>query len=468
MLCRLVYLEPVFVDSFLKKCRNWCATVEVVAVEGTRKSTVRGLQDAGDTRMRARPHPLPVLLLSGDLVSPPSRFACLVRSLRFSPHAGPRVGGEMLTMYRTHGSGILVLLAVFHCRASAAAVHGRCVRCSAGGSDDKDSGLPRAEVHQALQRLFAIPTTAYTNAYGEAGADMRPAMPTFTFGPEDGGIMKLAMPSFALRQNGNARSVGRDNAAATTSLAERAGSSGSSDSVMSALLGTGSRGAVKSASGLGAAGSGLREEVGEELGESGKWTVGSQWLSLAQKSSSVAPAHSIQHVHSMVAKPAVAVEKTSSRAAQVRQVPAAARHASAKKVPAAAKQKQIQAAVSAQQALQLHAKTMQLHNGAALSASALASADAEGERIKAMAQARLMKKSLASMKHEHTDASDAGPSMHAHGKKAAGLDGQISGSGKWLAKAVMILATVAGTCICGGICGKPRKGGREKEREGGS
>ncbi len=313
-------------------------------------------------------------------------------------------------------------------------------------SDDGDFGLPRVEVAHTLQRLFAIPTTAYTNAYGEAGADMRPAMPTFTFGPEDGGIMKLAMPSFSLQQAANAHSGARNRAAATTSLAERAGNGGSSDSVMGALLGTGSRSAADSAIRLENPGSGL-----QEISESDKWTKGTQWLSLAQKSTSTAPvrAHAVQRAHSLVAKSAVAVQKATAREHVSSGAPA---HMAAKGVPAAAaKQQQIQAA-SSQQSLQVQAKTMELsRNGAALSASALASVD--GDRIKALAQARLMKKSLASMKHEHTDATDTGPSMHGR-TKSSGLDSQISGSGKWLAKAVMILASVAGTCICVGICGE--------------
>lgn len=270
---------------------------------------------------------------------------------------------------------------------------------------------------------------------------MRPAMPTFTFGPQDGGIIKLAMPSFALQQTGHAGSVGRGNAA-TTSLAERTGSSSGSDSVMSALLGAGSLDASGSASRLETPGSGLKE-----MTESNKWTVGSQWLSLAQRSSSSVPVHSVQHTHSLVAKSAVAVEKTSSGASRVPAGQESAREARAM----AAKQQQIKTAAASQQSLKLHAETMQLSgNGAALSASALASV--EGDRLKALARARLMKKSLDSMKHEHTDATDNGPSMHGR-TKASGLDSQISGSGKWLAKAVMILATVAGTCICGGICG---------------
>lgn len=332
-------------------------------------------------------------------------------------------------MVRTRGALVLAL--------------GLCT-CGLASCDDGDFGLPRVEVAHTLQRLFAIPTTAYTNAYGEAGADMRPAMPTFTFGPEDGGIMKLAMPSFSLEQTGNAGSVARDHAAATTSLAERASNSGTSDSVMGALLGTGRRSAADSAIGLENPGSGL-----QEISESDKWTMGSQWLSLAQKSVSTAPvrAHAVQRAHSLVAKAAVSVQKAT---AGEHVSSAATAHKAAKGAPStAAKQKKIQTA-SAQSSLQVHAKTMELsRNGAALSASALASVD--GERVKALAQARLMKKSLASMKHEHTDATDTGPSMHGRAK-SSGLDSQISGSGKWLAKAVMILATVAGTCICVGIC----------------
>ena len=90
-------------------------------------------------------------------------------------------------------------------------------------------------------------------------------------------------------------------------------------------------------------------------------------------------------------------------------------------------------------------------SGAALPASSLASV--EGARVKALAQARLKKKHniLSSMKREHTDSVDSGPSEH--GRKKANLDTQTTGSSKWLAKAVMVLAIIAGTCICGGICG---------------
>jgi hypothetical protein len=51
---------------------------------------------------------------------------------------------------------------------------------------------------------------------------------------------------------------------------------------------------------------------------------------------------------------------------------------------------------------------------------------------------------LASMKKEATD-SDSGPSDH--GRKA-NLDTQISGSSKWLAKAVMVSLLYALMCVC--------------------
>lgn len=296
---------------------------------------------------------------------------------------------------------------------------------------DEDFGLPPAEVSRTLERLFAIPTQAYTNAFGDAGADMRPAMPTFTFGPEDGGIMKLGMPSFALSQTTGSRSVGKAHAAPTTALAQRGTgmSDTGHDKVMSDLLGHGPR-----SSGLSAGvGSGLQQEVDE----SHKWSMGSQWLSLAQKSTA-ASALPVHHAHSLVTKAAVPVQKA---------IPAASKVA-AKAI--ASKQHNIAAAAVAQKA-QLHAVTTAL-SGAALSASSLASV--ESQRVKALAHARLAKKHdvLASMKREHTDATDDGPSEH--GRKKANLDSQISGSGKWLQKAVMVLAIIAGTCICGGICGE--------------
>jgi hypothetical protein len=73
-------------------------------------------------------------------------------------------------------------------------------------------------------------------------------------------------------------------------------------------------------------------------------------------------------------------------------------------------------------------------------------ASIDSARIKALAQARLMKKHnvLASMKKEATD-SDSGPSDH--GRKA-NLDTQISGSSKWLAKAVMVSLLYALMCVC--------------------
>lgn len=152
-----------------------------------------------------------------------------------------------------------------------AAVCGRAA-CDGPG----DGGLPAAEVSRTFERLFAIPTQAYTNAYGDAGVDMRPAMPTFTFGPADGGIMKLGMPSFALTETASASSVGgRVQPAPTTSLAQQG-----SDAVMSDLLGDDGRARPAVAASMGGPGSGLQQEVGE----SHKWAMGSQWLSLAQKS----------------------------------------------------------------------------------------------------------------------------------------------------------------------------------------
>ena len=134
-------------------------------------------------------------------------------------------------------------------------------------------------------------------------------------------------------------------------------------------------------------------------------------------------------MHSPVAKEAVAVSTHTS---------------------VALKQQHIAEAVAGQSAQKLHqVTTTALSGAAALTSSALASVDRN--RVKALAQARLKRKQLASMKDEHLDAADAGPSEH--GRKKANLDAQISGSGKWLQKAVMVLAIVAGTCICGGICG---------------
>jgi len=207
--------------------------------------------------------------------------------------------------------------------------------------DAGDFGLPTSEVSRTLQRLFAIPTTAYTNAAGEAGADMRPAMPTFTFGPDDGGIMKMAVPTFALSQTSGSKSVGSNSEATTTALY-------------------------------------------------------------------IAP--------------------------------------------------QIKALASAAKAVASQQRSVAAATGAALSASSLSAsklASVESQRVKALAQARLMKKHLvlASIKHEHVDVTDAGPSVHGRAKPA-NLDSQISGSSKWLAKAVMALALIAGTCICGGICGE--------------
>jgi len=170
----------------------------------------------------------------------------------------------------------------------------------ASNSDDDagDFGLPTAEVSRTLQRLFAIPTTAYTNAAGEAGADMRPAMPTFTFGPDDGGIMKMAVPTFALSQTSGSKSVGSNSEATTTALY-------------------------------------------------------------------IAP--------------------------------------------------QIKALASAAKAVASQQRSVAAATGAALSASSLSAsklASVESQRVKALAQARLMKKHivLASIKHEHVDVTDAGPS----------------------------------------------------------
>ena len=293
-----------------------------------------------------------------------------------------------------------------------------------------DGGLPAAEVSRTFERLFAIPTQAYTNAYGDAGVDMRPAMPTFTFGPADGGIMKLGMPSFALTETASASSVGgRVQPAPTTSLAQQG-----SDAVMSDLLGDDGRARPAVAASMGGPGSGLQQEVGE----SHKWAMGSQWLSLAQKSAAsgdaASPAGPVARSHSPVAKAAVTVNKHTSPAAKAAAV--------------ASKQQLVAAAVVGQSAQKLHAVTTTALSGAALTSSALASVDRN--RVKALAQARLKRKQLASMKDEHLDATDAGPSEH--GRKKANLDSQISGSGKWLQKAVMVLAIIAGTCICGGIC----------------
>ena len=186
------------------------------------------------------------------------------------------------------------------------------------------TGLAAAGASLTLERLFAVPTDAYTNAYGEAGVDMRPAVPVSNLG----GVIKLALPTLALSET---------------------------------------------ASSLGAA-------------------------------------------------PAVRA-KASSRSGLLQDGAVAAR-------------------------------TQSLSRSAALTASALASVDHQSGLAKAVAQARLKRKHnlLAAMKREHTDASDAGPSQHGRNAGKKGLDGQISGSGKWLAKAVMWLAIVAGTCILGGIC----------------
>jgi hypothetical protein len=235
-----------------------------------------------------------------------------------------------------------------------------------------DFGLAPAEVSQTMQRLFAIPTAAYTNAYGEASADMRPALPTFTFGPQDGGVMKLAMPTFALSQTSGSSSLGGTHHKAI---------------------------------------GGSQEEHKVK-----KIAMASKWLKLAQKSATGAPAHT---------EAALSAEKDEAAAALKQQPPASSGAA----------------------------RMQALSRASSLTASALASV--EGDRVKALAQARLKKKHniLSGMKQEHTDAVDAGPSQHGR-KKAADLDSQISGSGKWLQKAVMTLAVIAGSCIFAGICGE--------------
>eukprot|EP00961_Rhodomonas_salina_P257320 3477713-Rhodomonas_salina.1 len=71
-------------------------------------------------------------------------------------------------------------------------------------SSEEDFGFLESELASTGQRLsslhptseLAIPTQAYANAF----ADMRPSQPTFSFGPNDGSPMKLAIPSFALKQ----------------------------------------------------------------------------------------------------------------------------------------------------------------------------------------------------------------------------------------------------------------------------
>ena len=207
------------------------------------------------------------------------------------------------------------------------------------------TGLAAAGASLTLERLFAVPTDAYTNAYGEAGVDMRPAVPVSNLG----GVIKLALPTLA--------------------LSETASSLGAAPAVRAKA----------------SARSGLLQEPGSH-----KMAMGARWISMASVGNDGAVA----------------------------------------------------------------ARTQSLSRSAALTASALASVDHHSGLAKAVAQARLKRKHnlLAAMKREHTDASDAGPSQHGRNSGKKGLDGQISGSGKWLAKAVMWLAIVAGTCILGGIC----------------
>eukprot|EP00286_Rhodomonas_abbreviata_P010157 CAMPEP_0181326172 /NCGR_PEP_ID=MMETSP1101-20121128/21340_1 /TAXON_ID=46948 /ORGANISM="Rhodomonas abbreviata, Strain Caron Lab Isolate" /LENGTH=133 /DNA_ID=CAMNT_0023434575 /DNA_START=310 /DNA_END=708 /DNA_ORIENTATION=- len=77
----------------------------------------------------------------------------------------------------------------------------RCAFCAG-----EDAGFLAEELASTAQRLsslhptseLAIPTQAYSAAY----ADMRPSQPVFSFGPNDGSPMKLALPAFALKQTG--------------------------------------------------------------------------------------------------------------------------------------------------------------------------------------------------------------------------------------------------------------------------
>jgi hypothetical protein len=182
---------------------------------------------------------------------------------------------------------------VSECVSARARVRRALTGCALWSSDEPvDGELPAGEVSRTLERLFAIPTQAYTNAFG-AGADMRPAMPTFTFGPEDGGIMKLGLPSFALSETASASSASsRARAAPTTSLAQQ--DPDGEDSVMSDLLGREDASARPSAAAsMSGFGSGLQQEVDE----SHKWGMGSQWLSLAQKSATNSPQSSTSTFH---------------------------------------------------------------------------------------------------------------------------------------------------------------------------
>jgi len=178
-------------------------------------------------------------------------------------------------------------------------------------SDDaSDFGLRPEEVSHTLERLFAIPTAAYANAYGEAGADMRPAMPTFTYGPQDGGIMKLAMPTFALSQSPPSRTIG-------TALAQQHAT---------------------------------QEEV-----ESHTWPMASQWLTLTQKSSSTAPVHPVERSHALVSKPSVQVVKGMLSGVDTSPATKALDHLAMVANAIASKQLRVQAATAPQAPQQMHA-----------------------------------------------------------------------------------------------------------------
>eukprot|EP00288_Rhodomonas_lens_P017813 CAMPEP_0177713666 /NCGR_PEP_ID=MMETSP0484_2-20121128/13061_1 /TAXON_ID=354590 /ORGANISM="Rhodomonas lens, Strain RHODO" /LENGTH=183 /DNA_ID=CAMNT_0019225571 /DNA_START=122 /DNA_END=669 /DNA_ORIENTATION=- len=119
-------------------------------------------------------------------------------------------------------------------------------------SSEEDFGFLASELASTGQRLsslhptseLAIPTQAYANAF----ADMRPSQPTFSFGPNDGSPMKLAIPSFALKQTSSgsekharlqADALKQEASSGKARTSEL--SSGSVDKVMDALLGGASK-----------------------------------------------------------------------------------------------------------------------------------------------------------------------------------------------------------------------------------